>query len=181
MPGNDPYVITVGAVGNPRTPGYWGDDYLTGWTSTGPTWDGFAKPDVLAPGTYAISFMYNDPNNMNKSDVLVQQHPDNAVATTLFRMSGTSQATAVTSGVVALMIDENQELTPDQIKYRLMVSSRPALIGEDGAELIWSTTSCSKAWAVSGPRKRSLATSRPTARPTTAWTLGPIWPTAPAG
>jgi subtilisin family serine protease len=36
VPGNDPYVITVGAVGNPRTPGYWGDDYLTNWTATGP-------------------------------------------------------------------------------------------------------------------------------------------------
>ncbi|MCP4357167.1 MAG: S8 family serine peptidase, partial [Chloroflexi bacterium] len=48
VPGNDPYVITVGAVGNPRTPGYWGDDYLPTWSATGPTWDGFAKPDVLA-------------------------------------------------------------------------------------------------------------------------------------
>ncbi|MDH3675652.1 MAG: S8 family serine peptidase, partial [Anaerolineae bacterium] len=98
VPGNDPYVITVGAVGSPRTPGYWGDDYLTDWTATGPTWDGFAKPDVLAPGTYAISFMYKDPNNMKQSDVLVQQHPDNVVASTLFRMSGTSQSTAVASG-----------------------------------------------------------------------------------
>jgi hypothetical protein len=138
VPGNDPYVITVGAVGNPRTPGYWGDDYLTNWTATGPTWDGFAKPDVLAPATYVVSFMYNDPNNMNQSDVLVQQHPDNAVASTMFRMSGTSQATAVASGVVALMLDHDTSLTPDQVKYRLMVSARPALANEATPDLVYN-------------------------------------------
>jgi serine protease AprX len=138
VPGNDPYVITVGSVGSPRTPGYWGDDYLTGWSSTGPTWDGFAKPDVLAPGTYAVSFMYNDPHNMNHSDVLVQQHPDNVVASTLFRMSGTSQSTAVASGVVALMLDQNTSLSPDQVKYRLMVSGRPALANEATPDLVYN-------------------------------------------
>jgi len=134
VPGNDPYVISVGSINNQRTPGYWGDDIIPAWQATGPTWDGFAKPDVLAPGNYVISFMYSDPDDMSNSDLLVQQHPDNVVATTMFRMSGTSQATAVTSGVVALMIDADQELTPDQVKYRLMVSARPALTGEDGAE-----------------------------------------------
>ncbi|HMQ56788.1 MAG TPA: S8 family serine peptidase, partial [Anaerolineae bacterium] len=115
VPGNDPYVITVGAVNGNRTPGYWGDDIMPSWSATGPTWDGFAKPDVLAPGTYLVSYMYNDLDNIENSDVLVQQHPDNAFASTLFRMSGTSQATAVTSGVVALMLDAHPELTPDQV------------------------------------------------------------------
>ena len=76
-----------------------GDDYLTDWGSTGPTWDGFAKPDVLAPGTYAISFMYNDHDNSANSSQLVQEHPDYSETSDLFRMNGTSMATGITSGV----------------------------------------------------------------------------------
>ena len=45
----------------------------------------------------------------------------------LFTMSGTSQAAAVTSGIVALMLRSDPALTPDQVKCRLLASSRPAL------------------------------------------------------
>jgi subtilisin family serine protease len=131
VPGNDPYVITVGAINTNRTPGYWLDDIIPAWSSTGPTLDGFAKPDVLAPGAYIVSFMYKDPTVSTNSDLLVQLHPDNASATSLFRMSGTSMSTAVASGVVALMLQQTPSLTPDQVKYRLMVSSRPALTSDN--------------------------------------------------
>ncbi|NJN93268.1 MAG: S8 family peptidase [Anaerolineales bacterium] len=131
VPGNDPYVITVGAINNQRTPGYWADDIIPAWSATGPTLDGFTKPDVLAPGTYLVSFMYRDLQNMANSDTLVQQHPDNVIASSLFRMSGTSQATAVTSGVVALMLQANPGLTPDQVKYRLLDSSLAAFSSDD--------------------------------------------------
>ena len=67
VPGNDPYVITVGAVDSKRTPGYWADDILPSWSATGPTLDGFAKPDVLAPGANIVSFMYNDPDNAGQA------------------------------------------------------------------------------------------------------------------
>ncbi len=59
VPGNDPYVITVGALDGARTAGFWAGDKLPVWSSTGPTLDGFAKPDVLAPGTQIVSFLYN--------------------------------------------------------------------------------------------------------------------------
>jgi serine protease AprX len=42
-------------------------------------------------------------------------------------MSGTSQAAAVTTGVVALMLQSQPSLTPDQVKCRLMSASRPAV------------------------------------------------------
>src|SRR5579884_206844 len=50
-PANDPYAITVGAVDDEgtRTPN---DDVLASWSSRGVTQDGFAKPDVLAPGAH---------------------------------------------------------------------------------------------------------------------------------
>jgi subtilisin family serine protease len=131
VPGNDPYVITVGAVNENRTPGYWADDFLSEWSSTGPTADGFIKPDVLAPGSNIITFMYNDPDNFANSQKIVQIHPDYSATTSLFRMNGTSLSTAIASGVVALMLQAHPSLTPDQVKYRLMDTARPALAGDE--------------------------------------------------
>ncbi len=127
VPGNDPYIITVGAIDSQRTPGYWADDTLPSWSATGPTLDGFIKPDVLAPGSNVVSFMYNDPDDITNSAYLVQQHPDYSESASLFRMNGTSMATAVTSGVVALMLEAQPNLTPDQIKYRLMATAKTAV------------------------------------------------------
>jgi outer membrane protein assembly factor BamB len=124
VPGNDPYIITVGALDTNRTPGYWSDDTIPFWSASGPTLDGFIKPDVVAPGGNIVSYIYNDPNNINNSSKLVQDHPDYAINTNLFRMNGTSMATGVASGVVALMLDAQPSLTPDQVKFRLMASAR---------------------------------------------------------
>jgi subtilisin family serine protease len=146
VPGNDPYVITVGALDSKRTPGYWADDALPTWSASGPTLDGFAKPDVVAPGSQIVSFMYNDPKNKANAAWLVQQHPDYAPGTSLYRMSGTSMATAVASGVVALMLQAQPQLTPDQVKFRLIYTARPALAEagpaynhfQQGAGRIWA-------------------------------------------
>ena len=54
VPGNDPYVITVGAINDKRTAGFWSDDQLPGFSATGPTLDGFLKPDILAVGTNIV-------------------------------------------------------------------------------------------------------------------------------
>jgi serine protease AprX len=60
-------------------------------------------------------------------------------------MSGTSQAAAVTSGVVALMLQAEPSLTPDEVKCKLMASASPAVapagtlaysVFEQGAGLI---------------------------------------------
>jgi hypothetical protein len=131
VPGNDPYVITVGSVNGNRTPGYWADDFLPEWSSTGPTTDGFVKPDVLAPGSNIITFMYNDPDNFANSQKIVQMHPDYSATTSLFRMNGTSISTAIASGVVALMLQAHPNLTPDQVKFRLMDTARPALASDE--------------------------------------------------
>lgn len=134
VPGNNPYVITVGAVDSRRTPGYWAGDMLPRWSAAGPTFDGFLKPDVLAPGSQIVSFMHNDHQDNSNSARLVQEHPDYSINTSLYRMNGTSMATAVTSGVVALMLQAHPQLTPDQVKYRLMGSALPA-VTEEGAPL----------------------------------------------
>jgi len=100
--------------------------------------DGFAKPDILAPGANIISFMYTSRND-SRSAYLAQIHPDHALdqSVSLFRMSGTSMATAVASGVVALMLQARPNLTPNQVKYRLLDSARPALT--DSGDLIYNS------------------------------------------
>jgi serine protease AprX len=137
VPGNDPYVITVGAINSNRTPGYWADDFVPEWSATGPTGDGFVKPDVLAPGSNIISFIYTNKDDARSAN-LARMHPDYVVrdSSSLFRMSGTSMSTAVASGVVALMLEANPSLTPDQVKYRLMETARPAVA--DGGVLVYS-------------------------------------------
>jgi outer membrane protein assembly factor BamB len=131
VPGSDPYVITVGAINSRRTAGYWADDEIPSWSASGPTLDGFVKPDVLAPGANVVSFMYNHPTDPSQSAYLVRQHPDYSETQSLFRMNGTSMSAAVVSGVVALMLERNPDLTPDQVKYRLMYSAMFAVTPDD--------------------------------------------------
>ncbi|MEP7359301.1 MAG: S8 family serine peptidase, partial [Anaerolineales bacterium] len=150
VPGNDPYVITVGAVNSNRTSGYWADDVVPAWSGTGPTLDGFAKPDVLAPGSNLVSFMYNNPRDgvdgANTAN-LAKIHPDYSANSTMFRMSGTSMATGVMSGIVALMLQANPGLTPDQVKYRLMDTARPAVTGNGDAAYNTLRQGLGRVWA----------------------------------
>ena len=58
-PGNDPFVISVGAVDDKGTSSL-SDDKLATWSSRGKTQDGFSKPDVLAPGAGIVSTLAPD-------------------------------------------------------------------------------------------------------------------------
>jgi serine protease AprX len=121
VPGNVPYVITVGAMTDNYTPQTGGDDRLASFSASGPTFEGFVKPDLVAPGGHVIA-------TMSREHKLGEDHPEAQVGNySLFSMSGTSQAAAVVSGVVALMLDRQSSLTPNQVKCRLMASARPAL------------------------------------------------------
>ena len=57
VPGNTPYVVTVGAFTDNYTPENWDDDYIADFSSAGPTLDGFVKPDLMAPGAHMTSTM----------------------------------------------------------------------------------------------------------------------------
>ena len=118
VPGNTPYVITVGAMTDNFTPGNVADDGIASFSSTGPTVEGFVKPDVVAPGGHMVGLMEK------KTMSIALQHPEFATNDgATFTMSGTSQAAAAVSGTVALMLQANPSLTPDQIKCRLMSSA----------------------------------------------------------
>ena len=124
VPGNNPYVITVGAMSDNYTPGDASDDVLASFSSAGPTVEGFVKPDIVAPGGHMVA------RGRVKSN-LAKQHPEFHDQGSYFMMSGTSQATAVVTGIVALMLEQDPYLTPDEVKYRLMASARPA-VNPDG-------------------------------------------------
>jgi serine protease AprX len=54
------------------------------------------------------------------------EHPEGYVSETLFKGSGSSQAAAVVSGSVALLLDARPELTPDQVKKLLTSTASDA-------------------------------------------------------
>ena len=120
VPGNVPYVITTGAVTDHYTPEDTRDDYVASFSSAGPTLEGHVKPDLSAPGGHIMGIMASDVTLSN-------ENPEFHDGYSYFLMSGTSQAAAVTSGVAALMLQEDPALTPDDVKCRLMASARSAV------------------------------------------------------
>ncbi|MCA9924183.1 MAG: S8 family peptidase, partial [Anaerolineales bacterium] len=125
VPGNVPYIITVGAMSDNYTPADGSDDILASFSAAGPTVEGFVKPEIVAPGGHMLGMMGGDSK-------LVIEHPEFFELGNFFTMSGTSQSTAVTSGIVALMLQHDPTLTPDEVKCRLMSSARPA-VNDDGS------------------------------------------------
>jgi serine protease AprX len=115
-PGNDPFVITAGALDDKGT-SILTDDSVAPWSSRGVTQDGFAKPDVLAPGNKLVA-----PLAPTSSFPTLCRSCK--VGRTYFRLSGTSMATAVVSGTVALMVQNKPGLTPNQVKGTLVASGR---------------------------------------------------------
>ncbi len=117
-PGDDPWVITVGATDDQGTPGL-GDDGVPNFSSRGPTAaDGIAKPDVAAPGAHIISLRA-------PGSVIDTQFP-NYIDSAYRKGSGTSMSTAVASGTVALMLHANPTWTPNRVKFALMATAREA-------------------------------------------------------
>jgi serine protease AprX len=123
-PADDPYVITVGGADINGT-AQRGDDSVAPFSSRGPTADGVAKPDLVAPGVSLVS----DRAPGSTIDAL---RPAARLDSGLFKGTGTSQAAAVVAGVAARMLDVNPALTNDQVKGVLIATADPRVAG-DGA------------------------------------------------
>jgi serine protease AprX len=115
-PGNDPFVISVGAVDDQATDTPDDDAYAT-WSSVGETQDGVDKPEIGAPGAHIVSTLA--PN----SD-FTRLCPDCIVDGQYIRAGGTSMAAPVVSGVAALMLQAHPDWTPDQVKSTILATRR---------------------------------------------------------
>jgi serine protease AprX len=121
-PGNDPFVITVGASDLNGTPAAAGDDFAAPWSAYGYTLDGFAKPDLGAPGRVLVA-----PVPAGSS--MAKEHPERVVYPGYMWMSGTSFAAPVVSGAAALVLAHHPNWTPDQVKGALMLTAQPTAAG----------------------------------------------------
>jgi serine protease AprX len=124
-PGNDPFVITVGAADIGSSLGG-RDDNVAPWSAWGYTADGFMKPDIGAPGRYMIG-------PVPAKGQLAAERPGNVVKSGYMQLSGTSFAAPVVSAAAAMLRAGNPGLTPDQIKGILMVTATPEPLVKSGA------------------------------------------------
>jgi serine protease AprX len=115
-PGNDPFVITVGAVdleGSVRPARH----DVPNWSAYGYTYDGFQKPEVSAAGRYMVG-------PVPALATLKSDKPDNVLTSTTMRLSGTSFSSPIVAGAAAQILARHPSWTPDQVKGALMLTAR---------------------------------------------------------
>jgi serine protease AprX len=108
-PATNPFVIAVGAS-QPNNTNSLADDTVPTFSNCG-TGERFV--DIVAPGKSIVSL--RDPGAH-----IDEQYPEAVVANDFFLGSGTSQASAVVTGAVALLLEQRPELNPDQVKQLLV-------------------------------------------------------------
>ncbi|MDP2318416.1 MAG: S8 family serine peptidase [Acidobacteriota bacterium] len=180
-PGNAPSAITVGAVNHQATVDR-GDDRVAVYSSRGPTWyDGFAKPDIVAPGHMLAS-------DASPLSTLVQGLPGLArrapSGRSLLQLSGTSMAAGVTSGVVATLIEAGRaanggvQHSPNALKAILQFTAIPVSDGQGGLAdgLTQGTGGANAAGALAVVRGTD-----PRARRGTSWVTKRVRPTTAIG
>jgi serine protease AprX len=125
MPAANPNVIAVGAADTEGTDTR-SDDQVADFSNRG---NANRHADVVAPGRSIVSL--RDPGSY-----IDTTYPTARLSTTVdpaqrfFRGSGTSQAAAMVSGSVALLLQQRPKLTPDQVK-RLLMSTADPITGAD--------------------------------------------------
>jgi serine protease AprX len=122
-PGLDPQSLTVGAA---DTDGWW--PTVAPFSGSGVV-DGVTKPDVVAPGVHILGV--EDPGTEIGQDNPLAWDRDG-----LFKGSGTSEATAVTSGVAAAYLSDHPGSSPLEVKTALRTGAQSLWGSRSGAGLV---------------------------------------------
>jgi serine protease AprX len=119
-PANDPFVITVGALDlhNSASPER---ASVPPWSAWGYTYDGFAKPELSAPGRRLLGPVPAGSTLATQRPGQVVQSPEGVY----MRLSGTSLSAPIVSGIAADMVALHPNFTPDQVKGALMLTAQP--------------------------------------------------------
>jgi serine protease AprX len=178
-PGNDPRVITVGCLDENETAAPT-DDSLCSISSRGLTEDGFAKPDLVAPGRKIVSTLGAGING--QSVTLAAEFPERISADRQhISLSGTSMAAPMVTGAIALLLNRHSNLTPDQLKQLLTSTTRPYAGQADGAgALNISAALAASDDAPAAPKQVPLAVGNTAPSPTASTILwdGARWTAA---
>jgi len=122
-PGNAPWVITVGASSHMGTTSR-ADDTMAVFSSRGPTaYDFAAKPDLVAPGVGIYSLSSPGSTLYDRWEDYLIPGAAGAPDMPYMSLSGTSQASPVVAGTVALMLQANPSLTPNAVKAILQYTA----------------------------------------------------------
>ncbi len=113
-PARSPYVLAVGAADTRGTADFV-DDTVPAWGTRGTN---TRHVDVVAPGVSVLGLRV--PNGYAD-----ERNPQARTGSRFARASGTSQAAAVVSGEVALLLQRYPRMTPDQVKRQLSASAHP--------------------------------------------------------
>ena len=121
-PGDDPLVITAGALDDMGTASA-ADDEMNDFSSAGPTMvDGWVKPDLVTSGRSVVSLAA-------PGSTIYNGFPSARIGPANFVGSGTSFSAAITSGAAALVLADHPDLTPNQVKARLLGNTDPGPLG----------------------------------------------------
>ena len=173
-PGNDPFAITVGAVDDQGTKAA-SDDTYADWSSTGRTQDGFAKPDISAPGSRIVS-------TLAPGSVYSTLCPTCVVSGRYLRAGGTSMAAPMVAGAAALILERHPDWTPDEVKSTLLGIARKlpnAGVREvNAAPGVWMTSPLSGANAGIAPNRLVSPSTGAIDYSLSSWSLS-SWSSAP--
>jgi serine protease AprX len=187
-PGDDPLVITVGALDDMATPSP-ADDEMNDFSSVGPTSpDGWVKPDLVAAGRSVVSLAA-------PGSTIYNNNPSARIGSANFVGSGTSFSAAIVSGAAALVLADDPGITPDQLKARLLGYADPGPVGNpfvDGhgaldayAAATGTPVNFSQSAAGLAATSKGTTVSLSPTGPVDTWNLGlwsgTAWTTGPAG
>jgi minor extracellular serine protease Vpr len=100
-----------------RAPFYTSIGEIAPFSSKGPTVDGRIKPDITAPGNVVVSAVSRFDSHFDSNSPLVVSGLTDGTNTWWFAaLQGTSMSAPVVTGIIALMLSANPQLSPSQIK-----------------------------------------------------------------